>query len=222
MRSAKRILASLYGACFACLAVAQSLQVTGTARLSSGTSLNFVQVRLKNSEGKVVGHGVTNGAGKFAVAAARGELRLECEARKDSSGAYAQNPVILDPFEIPPGKNSKVEDCVFDQDTPSAEYWHKVVTFTEVKAQQSKDPNAAEDEWIRVTSLATLPPGSKAELAHQFMLAKHNIADPTFEDYLKVNPDKLSKAVDGNRNAIDSLPKSVAKDVETYQQQTAK
>jgi hypothetical protein len=54
------------------------------------------------------------------------------------------------------------------------------------------------------------------------MLAKHKIADPTFEDYLKVDPDKLSKAVNGNRNAIDSLPKSVAEDVETYQQRTAK
>jgi hypothetical protein len=125
MRSAKRILALLYGASFACLAVAQSLQVTGTARLSSGTSLNFVQVRLKNSEGKVVGHSVTNGPGKFIVAAARGELRLECDARSDAHAqnpvVYAQNPVILDPFEIPPGKNSAVKDCVFDQETASAE-----------------------------------------------------------------------------------------------------
>jgi hypothetical protein len=214
MHFSGRIVTLIGGASLGCFASGQSLMVMGTASESTGAPLNFVRVTVKDQRGQLVSQTVTNGSGKFASSAVRGKLRVECKA---NSTGFAQDPIVLEPVEIPLGASSVETHCIFDEVTVSAEYWLKVAQFVGDKAQQTKSDEAFGKEWSRITATG-LPPDSKAAAAHQFKVMRwsEKITDPLFKDYTGVDVGNVSKAINGDRQALSTLPGSVAKEVQNF------
>lgn len=219
MRIVDATLFLICGAAIASISAAQtqSTKLSGVASVRSGTPLNGVRVKVKDSNGKVVlATAVTNSRGEYLSTVNPGSLVIECEASDGNS--YATNPVT-EHVMIPKSATSKKQDCFFDPVVTTDTYWKQVGFRIEALAVKSPDKESFyTQQWDDIAS-SNLPPSSKAAAAHQFMTMdwSSKINSTMFMDYGKVDMFVLENALKGDKRALSDLPDSVEKEVLVYQ-----
>jgi Carboxypeptidase regulatory-like domain len=189
----------------------QKARITGTVKDADGTPLNGAQI-VVTAEGKQIGDFTSNNLGKytFEVPAQEAKLTILCTAIVDPDKIhYETNPLKKEP----PFKDY---DFTFHQVTTVASYWESVTKTVDVEL--ATEPAVSDDivnsKWTGINESA-LPPDSKAAAALQFNTKgwSRRITDASFAAYVTVDADMLRLAMQGDQEALSSLPASVKHDV---------
>jgi hypothetical protein len=199
MRIMRATLLFICGAAIGAMSVAQTAKLSGVASVRSGTPLNGVRVRVKDSNGKVVlAIAVTNSRGEYLSVVSPGSLVIECEASDGNS--YATNPVT-EHVVIPQNVKSGKQDCFFDPVVTTDAYWKQVGVRIEALAAKNPDKQSFyTQQWHDIES-SNLSPSSKAAAAHEFMTMdwSSKINSTMFSDYGKVDVFVLENALKGDK-----------------------
>jgi hypothetical protein len=216
MRNMNATLLLICGSLIATMSAAQNTKLSGVASVRSGTPLNGVRVKVKDSNGKaVLAMAVTNSRGEYLSVVGPGSLVIECEA--SDGNPYATNPVT-EHVVIPQNVKSGRQDCFFDPVVTTDTYWKQVGVRIEALAAKNPDKQSFYTlQWNDIES-ANLSPSSKAAAAHEFMTMgwSSKVNSAMFSDYGKVDKFMLENALKGDKRALSDLPDSVGKEVLVY------
>lgn len=217
MRIAYITLLLVCGAAAVSIWAAQTTKLSGVASVRSGTPLNGVRVKVKDSSGQIIlATAVTNSRGEYLSTVNPGDLVIECEA--SDGNPYATNPVT-EHVVIPKSAASKKQDCFFDPVVTTDAYWKQVSLRIDALAAKSPDKRIFYTlQWDDIAS-SHLSPSSKAAAARQFLTMdwSSEINSTMFLDYGKVDRIALENALKGDKKALTDLPDSVGKEVFVYQ-----
>lgn len=187
----------------------QTPEVRGTVQDGTGLPINGALVTVKNGRGAPLDETVSDVNGKYKARAAHGTGSVSCEIKAPDI-VYKPNPDV-EPYTITSGP-STVVDCTLYQARSDLMYWDSVMRRAQQQAVKSGSPDAYTSEWQRIEA-SGLPPAAKAAAAQQFKPMAGKIRGSTFHDYVNLDAKTLDRAVQGDANALDTLPPSVKLDV---------